>query len=268
MTGQITTIANFASQYVSSRQIDIWQPDAPPADGGYAVLYMHDGQNLFDALPHPDDASRVQWGVDTALSHLLAAGRVVPTIVVGVWNSPTRWSDYMPQKALNEAALDAFTRMAGPPQADNYLRMLVEELKPLIDARYPTRRDAAHTAIMGSSMGGLISLYALCEYPAVFGAAGCVSTHWVAGDGVVVDYVTHALPPAGRHRLYFDYGTEDVDAPYAPWQQRVDAHLAAAGYRPGVDWLTLRHEGEGHHERWWRARLATPLTFLLPHAAQ
>jgi predicted alpha/beta superfamily hydrolase len=112
-------------------------------------------------------------------------------------------------------------------------------------------------------MGALISLYALTEYPDVFGGAGCVSIHWPLGDGLMVDYLARKLPPAGSHRLYFDYGTATLDAGYEPYQRRVDALLGAARWRQGTDFLTVRAEGAPHNERAWRARVAVPLAFLL-----
>ncbi|WP_246327457.1 alpha/beta hydrolase [Candidatus Competibacter phosphatis] len=143
------------------------------------------------------------------------------------------------------------------------MQFLVEELKPFIDARYPTLSDSAHTLVMGSSMGGLISLYALIEYPDVFGGAGCLSTHWPIGEEVLVDALGTALPSAGRHRLYFDFGTETLDANYEPWQQRMDEWLRTASYREGRDWSTRKFEGAEHSERAWRERVPIPLAFLL-----
>jgi pimeloyl-ACP methyl ester carboxylesterase len=122
------------------------------------------------------------WQVDQTLTRLMRAGIIGPTLVVSLWNADEhRRSEYFPQKhlqCLDSATRDTLLREAlrGRAQADAYLRFLVEELKPLIDQRYPTLTDSAHTAIMGSSMGGMISVYALCEYPQVFGRAAGLST--------------------------------------------------------------------------------------------
>ncbi len=115
---------------------------------------------------------------------------------------------------------------------------------------------------MGSSMGGLISLYALCEYPAVFGGAGCLSTHWPAVAGVILPYLQEALPQPGGHKLYFDYGTATLDALYEPYQQEVDGVLRGKVYT-AVSWQTHRFDGAEHNEAAWQARLDIPLTFLL-----
>lgn len=153
------------------------------------------------------------------------------------------------------------------PRSDAYLRFLVEELKPFIDSHYRTLAGRTHMSIMGSSMGGLISLYALCEYPAVFGGAGCLSTHWPIVEGVITAYLKDALPTPGNHRIYFDYGTVELDAHYEPYQKEVDALMQEAGYQAGKDWMTRRFEGAKHHEEAWRARVHIPLAFLLGHEA-
>ncbi|HYF63383.1 MAG TPA: alpha/beta hydrolase-fold protein, partial [Herpetosiphonaceae bacterium] len=124
-----------------------------------------------------------------------------------------------------------------------------------------------HTFVMGSSMGGLISLYALCQHPQVFGAAACVSTHWPIGGAPLVAAMAAALPPPGDHRLYFDYGTATLDAGYEPFQRQMDGLLAAAGYRQGRDCLTHKFPGAEHSERAWSERAAIPLAFLLAPAA-
>ncbi|HRY16426.1 MAG TPA: alpha/beta hydrolase-fold protein, partial [Candidatus Competibacteraceae bacterium] len=195
-------------------------------------------------------------------------GRQPGAIIVGVWNSPLRLQEYMPQKPLTTSGaqhiLSQFVEQAGgAPLSDGYLRFLAEELKPFIDAHYPTLPDAAHTLVMGSSMGGLISLYALIEYPEVFGGAGCLSTHWPRGEAALVDALGAALPLPGQHRLYFDYGTETLDADYEPWQRRMDEWLRNAGYQEGQDWLTRKFPGAEHSERAWRVRVDLPLRFLL-----
>ena len=112
-------------------------------------------------------------------------------------------------------------------------------------------------------MGGLISAYAICEYPEVFGGAGCVSIHWPLGDGLIVDWFARHLPKPGSHRLYFDFGTETLDAAYEPYQRRVDAIMRAAGYTEGRDWLTLKFAGAAHSEKSWRERVDLSLAFLL-----
>ncbi len=263
--GTLDRHPDFPSRFVRPRPVDIWLPPGydPMGETRYPVVYMHDGQNLFD----PELAfGGVDWGIDEALVRLIHEGQTPGAIVVGIWNvGEQRWLEYMPQKALSwPQAVQPFTQqMGGPPLGDAYLSFLVHEVKPFVDTRYRTLPEREHTVVMGSSMGGLASLYALCEAPEVFAGAGCLSTHWPAGDGIAIGYLRHALPPPGRHRLYFDYGTETLDAGYEPYQLQADEVLRAAGYREGVDWITRKFPGAEHSERAWRERVHLPLLFLL-----
>jgi predicted alpha/beta superfamily hydrolase len=255
----------FPSALVEPRNVDVWLPPSysRDPDGRFPVVYMHDGQNLFD----PELAfGGVDWGMDEAIVRLIEAGDIGGAIVVGVWNREDgRWPEYIPQKALAApGALEAFRQLVGSePLSDRYLRFLVREVKPFVDETYRTLPERESTLVMGSSMGALISLHALCEYPQVFVGAGCLSTHWPAGDGIVIETMRRALPPPGTHRLYFDYGTETLDAEYEPYQRQADAVMREAGYREGVDWMTRRFPGAEHSERSWRERVHIPLRFLL-----
>ena len=264
--GWLEHYAAFPSAHVAPRAVDVWLP--PGYDTTvrtYPVIYMHDGQNLFE----PSWAfAGVDWGIDEAMVRLVEQGLTAGAIVVGVWNVEQRRREYMPQKPLAIASVREAARLyAGEPDfeawSDRYLRFLVEELKPHIDATYRTTPEQASTFVMGSSMGGLISLYALCEYPAVFGGAGCVSTHWPIGKEALVDWFGAALPTPGAHRIYFDFGTATLDALYEPYQRRMDRVMQSAGYRRGVDWTTLKFEGAEHSEASWRKRVDVPLRFLL-----
>lgn len=121
---------------------------------------------------------------------------------------------------------------------------------------------------MGASMGGLISLYALVEYPQIFGNAGCVSTHWPIGASSLVAWLGKRLPKAGKHRIYFDFGTEDLDAEYEPYQIEMDGFMQAAGYIQGDNWLTQKFVGAGHSELAWRERAELPLAFYWERACE
>lgn len=279
--GAIVRLDAFPSQNVAARRVDIWlPPDYASSKKRYRVLYMHDGQNLFD--PANSTWNKV-WAVDRHIENLLENQKIHDVIVVGIWNTPLRTREYAPAdlvallpKKLQEA-MRAYA--GGPILSDGYARFLAQELKPYIEANYRTRRGAEHHVLMGSSMGGLVSLYALMRFPREFGAAACLSTHWplsvparggwdeadwraviMAAERAFVQ--NSALDPK-RHRLYFDYGTETLDAAYEPYQQQVDQALAAKGFRFGQNWVTQRFPGAAHEENSWNARLDTPLLFLL-----
>ena len=255
---------NFNSQFVAPRHVDVWCPPGYDEERAYPVIYMHDGQNLFSpSLAY----GGVDWGVVDATTRLMENG-TRGAIIVGIWNSGIRWREYMPQKPYEKFATSELKelfieRAEGEPISDLYLRFIVEELKPFIDSTYKTKPAQEDTFIMGSSMGGLISLYAISEYPNIFGGAGCVSTHWSAGGNELVDAMASALPNPAAHKLYFDFGTETLDAEYEPFQHNMDVYLRKAGYVENKNWLTLKFEGAEHSERSWRERVEIPLAFLL-----
>ena len=269
VTGEVVRVADFSSNNVEPRHLDIWLPPGYHADESerYPVIYMHDGQNLFD----PNATDYGDWGVDEAMTRLIESGEARPAIIVGVWNTPKRFEEYMPQKVIEgdfvETGVEGYDPIPSDTVfSDRYLKFLVEELKPYIDQNYRTLTGPENTFSMGSSMGGLISAYAVTEYPDVFGGAGCVSTHWPIENGAMIDYLAQNLPEAGAHRLYFDHGTEALDALYEPFQNRVDNVMRAKGYREDIDWMTRKFEGEPHNEVAWRGRVHIPLRFLLSEA--
>ena len=265
VTGSVQRYAAFPSANVAARNVDVWLPPGYGADPArrYPVLYMHDGQNLFDPAT---SYGGVDWAVDEAMTGLIGKGQVREAIVVGVWNSPKRLQEYMPQRAVagkKKLAVPGFDVAASEIVSDRYLTFLVEELKPFIDATYRTLPGRADTFVMGSSMGGLISQYAMSSYPDVYGGAGCVSTHWPVGDGIALDDFAAHLPDPATHRYWFDYGTATLDAQYEPYQQRADEILRRAGYVEGKNWITRKFEGAEHSEKAWRLRVDQPLVFLL-----
>lgn len=267
-SGKLLHFPRFSSARVAARNVDVWLP--PGYDGDprkrYPVLYLHDGQNQFDAS-RGTAYGGTTWGIDEAMTRLIANGGIRPAIVVAVWNTPARLAEYMPAKAVTTDKVHFVDGWPDLPRADlrsdDYLAFLVDELKPFIDARFRTLTGRDDTVLMGSSMGGLISAYALTEYPQVFGRAACVSTHWPAGNGVAIDYFGKHLPNPATHRFYFDHGTATLDAAYAPYQQRMDQAMRQAGYRQGMNWVSREFAGAEHSEKSWRQRVEVPLRFLL-----
>jgi enterochelin esterase-like enzyme len=265
LAGTLKRYADFESRFVAARNVDVWLPPGYVPARPRPVIYVHDGQNLFN----PETAyGGVDWGIVDAMIHLVQEGGIEPAIVVGMWNTERRFLEYMPAKPLERVGrMGVKARFVeehgGLPLSDRYLRFVVEEVKPWVDATYGTRPGRESTFMMGSSMGGLVSLYGLCECPGVFGGAACLSTHWPAAEGVTVGYLRRALPAPGEHRIYFDYGTETLDALYEPYQEEVDRIMRDRGYEEGRDWVTRRFEGAEHSERAWRRRVGIPLEFLL-----
>jgi enterochelin esterase-like enzyme len=284
--GTIVDLGIMKSKYADPRRVVVWLPPGYSSRGSkHAVLYMHDGQNLFDKATA---GYGMEWEIDEHLSQLIADKKVRPTIVVGIWNTPKRLQEYVPSKAFNglpdEYRQKVRALYGGDPLSDGYLKFIVRELRPMIDKRFNVKTDRADTMIMGSSMGSLISLYAIDEYPQIFGGAGMMSTHWplfLKPDGQSVSqdeyevvssafehYLASALPDPATHKLYFDHGTETLDAIYKQYQDRVDAVVARHGYKQGANWLTRSFPGQKHNEISWASRVDVPLEFLLAPASR
>ena len=273
-TGKLDIINNFDSEYLDNRTFYVWLPDNFSPKKSFAVLYMHDGQMLFDART---TWNKQDWGVDEIAGNLIKDKKVRNFIVVGIDNagSQARGSEYFPQNAIqyltDKSIMQEHKYLSGNFNANNYLKFMVKELKPYLAERYGVKTDKANSFVAGSSMGGLMSMYAISEYPNEFAAAACISTNWPGSvppenteliTDAILAYMQASLPEAGSHRLYFDFGTTTLDKYYPPLQARADKIIVAKGYTDS-DWVTRRFEGEPHEETAWKARLHIPLLFLL-----
>ncbi|WP_298509267.1 alpha/beta hydrolase-fold protein [uncultured Kordia sp.] len=276
-SGKLMRVVDFPSNYIRPRNVDVWLPENYSKEKKYNVLYMHDGQMLYDAST---TWNKQEWKVDEVASKLMKEGKVKDFIVVSPWNiAEIRWQDYFPQKAftyLDEATQKTFREEAEKNNfslnfnADNYLKFLTEELKPYIDNTYSVKTDREHTFVAGSSMGGLISMYAMCEYPEIYSAAACISTHWVGASprednpipNAFFAYMRDHLPSPKTHRFYFDYGTETLDKHYPQYAPNVDEVFKEKGYTE-ANYTNLKFEGTNHSENAWQKRLHIPFTFLL-----
>lgn len=273
-SGTIDRYPNFQSDYALPRNVDVWLPDGYSPKKRYSVIYMHDGQALYDKNTTWNGQA---WDVDSIVGSLIDERKIKDCIVVGIWNTGKyRAADYCPAKPFEALPQDIKERLQegmlqGGVRSDDYLKFIATELKPFIDSRYNTKSDRANTFVAGSSMGGLISMYAICEYPEVFGGAACLSTHWI-GDSSnpnetfipnsFVEYLKQHLPAPKTHKIYFDYGTVALDSFYKPHQLKVDEVMKAKGYSP-KNWTTREFTGKDHSENSWRERLHIPLMFLL-----
>ena len=246
------------------RHVSVWLPPGyEETDDRYRVIYMADGQNLFD----PRIANTgTDWGVDEAMVAGAAAGAFDPAIVVASWSTQARGYEYSPWHG-----------------AVRYARFVTEELKPRVDAAFRTRTGPGDTFHMGSSMGGLLSFHMVSEHPDTFSACGCVSTHFPLSPSVVSEYLGipsgendtpyilsdieagRTVPPGTRY--LFDYGTEGLDAGYAPTHEAVAQWLRGQGLNEGEDFAVRAYEGADHNEAAWRARVADQLRWMLAGVA-
>ncbi|MBM6500252.1 alpha/beta hydrolase [Flavobacterium macrobrachii] len=277
--GIIHRIDSFPTKFIVPRTVDIWLPSNYAEDKKYSVLYMQDGQMLFDSS---STWNKQEWMVDEVVSKLNAENKIEDMIVVAIWNIKNlRHGDLFPKKPLLQLSKDKIEFIYVEAQklnynlkiedinSDNYLKFIVKELKPYIDKKYSVYTDAKHTAIMGSSMGGLISMYAICEYPKVFGKAACLSTHWVGfrdfENNPIPEsffaYMEKNLPNPKDHKIYFDYGTETLDASYLKYEYRIDEVLQSKGYTT-ENYKNLKFEGENHSEASWQKRINIPIEFM------
>jgi len=273
-SGTLQRVDSFPSENIVPRPVDIWLPDGYSTEKKYAVLYMHDGQMLFDAKT---TWNKQEWKADEWAGQLQKEGKTRDFIIVAPHNiAEIRHSDYFPQKpfeSLSKKQQDSIFTAAKKAShsfkglnSDNYLKFLTQELKPYIDENYSVHKDKESTYVLGSSMGGLISMYAVSEYPTVFGGAGCLSTHWIGTftnknnpiPQAFFNYMESNLPEAATHKMYFDYGTETLDAMYLPYQETVAKVIGKKGHK-----INREFAGTDHSENSWNQRLDIPFTFLL-----
>lgn len=277
-----------ASEALDDRMtVDIWFPPTyeEGVTEGFPVVYVHDGQNLFDpALSF----SNVAWELDKTATFLTEQVDISAPIIVGIHNRGSknlRPNDYFPEKAIDyiddpehDASL-IWDTCADGFYGNEHAAFVATELKPLIDHLFNTASDRAHTFTMGSSMGALASLYLLCEYPDTFGGAACLSTHWIGAFKMnadytlqpdplcaeaILDYVNDRLTDPIAHKLYLDQGTTGWDADYQPYESKVRTIAGEQGYdeRNG-SLMTFDAIGAGHNEWYWQQRVDRPLKFLL-----
>ena len=277
--GELIQLGYFSSKYTAPHRVAVWLPDGYKPGTSVPVIYMHDGKMLFDSRV---TWNKQEWGVDEIL-----AARAQKAMVVGIWNDgKNRSGDYFPQKVwdnyISVADKDSIINKigggvplfgsAGTSNADAYLQFLVNELKPYIDKRFVPATNPDNTIIAGASMGGLISWYALCEYPDVFGRAICLSTHWPgtshlrypAAPAAFQRYLSQKLPTNGQHKIFFAHGTGYLDSLYGPHQQKVDGVMKKRGYVFGKNWKTLVYQGADHNETEWHKQMKDALDFIIP----
>lgn len=269
--GRLEFFPQLKSQYIEARNVTVWLPDGYVMGEPCDVLYMHDGQMLFDATT---TWNKQEWQVDEVMGRLIAEGQVRRCIVVGIDNTKNRLNDYFPTKCYEYVPEDLRADVdVSVYKGDEYLRFLVEEVKPFIDRRYKPLTTREHTFVMGSSMGGLISMYALCEYPQVFGGAVCMSTHlsmnffnpkfnseaWADGFR---NYVKAKLPESNTCLLYMDCGDAGYDSQYIPHEYKTVKIIQNLGW-DSEHFMDRVFCGHDHNETFWAQRLHYPLKFIL-----
>mgnify|MGYP005841894525 FL=1 len=229
----------------NKRDIVVWLPigynPQKNPDRKYPVLYMHDGQNIMD--PKTAYVGK-DWRVDETVMKLIKQKKIKEIIVVGIYNSPDRLDEY-----------------SWSEKGQNYLKFIVSELKPFIDSTYKTISDKDNTAIMGSSMGGLISFYAAWHYPDVFSMAGCMSSSFYYNNDRSIRQVEEYNGPKKHIKFYIDHGEDG-----SVRGQRMFVALSQKGYVIGQDIDYYYAPGAEHNEKEWAARLERPLLFFFKNS--
>jgi len=255
LTGDFRTHTKFHSKFLpTDRDLLVYLPPGYEKEKRrrYPVLYLHDGQNLFDGATSFIPGQ--EWRVDETAQALITSKAIEPLIIVGIYNTgKERVEEYTP-------SADPKFKVGG--KADLYGRLIVEELKPFVDSHYRTKRDASHTGLGGSSLGGLVTLYLGLRYQKVFGKLAVVSPSvWWDDKRIVRD--VEALKSPTRARIWLDMGTDEGEFAARDARTLRDA-LVARGWRLERDMKYFEAVGAKHSETAWAERVEPMLKFLFP----
>jgi len=242
VTGTVNYYHNFDCPLLRfSRNVTVWLPPSYASSPGkrYPVLYAQDGQNLFDAS---FSFGGHEWHMDEIADSLIRAGATDEFIIVGIDNTHDRWQEY-----------------SGTEVGRKYLDFIVHRLKPFVDSVYRTRADRENTAMLGSSMGGLISFYMLWLHPDVFSKAACLSGGFAYDPGDIVDSAGRSTARLAGTRIYLDCGDRDLDLHFLPDNRKMAGYLSRDARLKAVFKI---FPGATHNEQAWAGRIWEPLVFL------
>ena len=261
------------------RRVLIWLPANYDSNKKYATIFMHDGQMLFDSTV---TWNKKEWRVDETADSLISNGITRPFIVVGIYNDPpNRYAEFFPQETAKYMDSNYVSKLKqtlwnGELRADYYIDWITKKLIPFVEDHYAVSHKREDRFLIGSSMGGLISLYGLTREPKTFGGSACLSIHTpminfqLMGDDAMNQlalpfnaYLSKSLPAPKKVKVYIDRGTETLDASYGPYHEVLLKTLAKSGYEVGSNYLTLVWDKTAHDEVSWANRLAVPIKFLL-----
>ncbi len=259
-SGTLKLHTGFSSRFTKeARDIIVYLPAAYHSTPlqRHPVLYLHDGQNLFDSATA---FNHTEWGVDQLAERLAAAGEIEPLIVVGIYNTGTK-------RVHEYTHVPDFRGRGGLARA--YGNMIARDLKPFIDREYRTLPDSTNTGLGGSSLGGLVTLYLGLRYPEVFGKLMVMSPSvwWANRD--ILKKVARARY-RGSQKIWLDVGTCEGINPNACVRNVRDLRdaLISKGWEQGRDLDYFEDQGAGHNEKAWGARIGEALKFLFPAPAR
>jgi enterochelin esterase-like enzyme len=246
ITGTLRIHRGMKGRGIRDRDIIVWlPPDYENAKSKpYPVVYMQDGQNIFDAAT---SAYGAEWRIDETADSLIKMGKIPPVIVVGIYNTSDRNDEYIPGK-----------------KGTAYMDFMVKRLKPFIDSAYRTMPDAKHTIVGGASAGGTISFMLVWEYPDVFSKAICMSS---AFKTTSIDCVTPVKKYSGKKKpvfFYIDIGGVGLESELLPGNDEMISVLKEKGYREGIDFVYFRDPSAKHFETDWAKRFPAAIMLCLP----
>lgn len=259
--GEVSRIA------IGDRIIDYWAPNTPTD----SVLIAHDGQNVFDG--RTSTHRRKTWEIGQSVNRLSKEMGVNPPAVIAIWNGNTatdpwaRLKELAPEKVLRNGVKvitsDVIPVTVDQLYGDRYLDEIFSKYLPTIVDFLTIELTPAKTAMIGSSMGGLSTLYALAEHGDKFHTALALSTHWPLGGLPLVDALIKELPATGTHNIYMSRGTKGLDADYEPFQRHADSLMLKKGYQLDRNFITRVHNRTGHNEKSWASYIDEPISFWL-----
>jgi len=260
LTGHVQRVA------FAERIVDFWAPGHPTSH----LLIAHDGQNIFD---HRSATHHRTWKMAQSAVNVSAELGITPPVIIAVFHSRTsenpggRVIDLAPQdpyqNGLQLPAGVESTVTTAELQGNRYLEQVTEEIAPAITSALELNLAELNKAIVGSSLGGLASLYAIGKRPDFFTTALALSTHWSAGEYPLVDALLDQLPPPGAHKIWMSHGTRGIDAKYGPFQRYADQKMAEAGWQLNRNYKSQVYKKSGHNERSWARYLDQPMRFWL-----
>lgn len=251
-----------------SRRIDVWVP--AQHDELSPLLVAHDGASFLKDTS--ETWNHQNWGIPEAI----ASGRIVTPdgrlpIIVGVYrvDDSLRLNELAPEDVLVAHPemlnlVDTAVRPANPEYRGNdYQDFLSLRLVPELARRYQLRLTPTRTALMGSSLGGLATIYGVARHPEVFGVGLALSTHWPLGGQQMVESLLNQLPKPKTVRIYSDAGTKDIDEQYRQWHFAAAEKFEAMGWQRDIDFKAELWPGTGHKEQWWAQRVEHPINWWL-----
>lgn len=254
LTGNIIVESDFSSKTLANkRNIIIYLPPNYKQNSKihYPVLYLHDGQNVFDQTT---SFIGQEWQCDETAEKLILANKIQPIIIVGIYNAG--------EKRVDEYTPSIDVRYGKGGKANLYSKFLIEELKPFIDKKYRTLKDPANTALGGSSLGGLVSLFIGLQHPQIFGKLAIVSPS-VWWDNKVILKDVENLPSKPKTKIWLDIGSKEGEESIPDTNSLKEA-LVNKGWQLNKDLKYLVIDGAKHNEEAWANRFDKILEFLFP----